>query len=235
MTGHVTDPAAADPFSHHGAHEHTGFRRRDPDFQALRSAHHELLRDFLCVMDDAGNPGLHRNLGSTFLQLVGQPTKHYWSTVLADGNGHHREVMVFDDYTHGWGDEMSYSDRPRNSEDEISADMLRTALNQILADQGLRWPEQARTRYLPAAEAEERETPREYFRHREVEYVWMMGVRILCVVVAVVLAALQVPYLPLWIALLGLGMVFLPMIAVMEANDHHPRRRRRHRWQLHAH
>jgi hypothetical protein len=62
-----------------------------------------------------------------------------------------------------------------------------------------------------------------------------MGIRILCVVVvAVVLAALNVPYLPLWIALLGLGMVFLPMIAVMEANDHHPRRRGRHR-RLHAH
>jgi hypothetical protein len=56
----------------------------------------------------------------------------------------------------------------------------------------------------------------EYFRHRGLEYSLMMGIRTLCVVVAVVLAALNVPYLPLWIALLGLGMVFLPMIAVID-------------------
>jgi hypothetical protein len=58
---------------------------------------------------------------------------------------------------------------------------------------------------------------------------------VLCVAAAVVVAALRPPYTPLWIALLGIGMVFLPMCAVLEANDHHPRRRRQRRHWLHVH
>jgi hypothetical protein len=223
--------STSDPLAHHGASEHTGFAEHDPDFEELRSVHHRLLCDFLSVMDEAGRPGVRRKLGSLVLQLTGQPTEQYWSTVLTDENGHRREVLVFDDCTHGWGDEMSYSDRPRNGDDEMPAEHLRTALTQILADNGLRWPEHARTRSLPAQEPENRESRAEYRHHRVVEYSWMMGIRMLSVLVAVVLAALEVPYLPLWIALLGLGMVFLPIIAVVEANDHHPRRRRPpHHW-----
>ena len=224
-----------DPLTRHGASVHTGFHERDPDFQALRSVHHDLLRDFLCVMEEAGNPGLRRKLGSTILQLTGQPTEHYWSTVLTDENGHHREVLIFDDCTHGWGDEMSYSDRPRNCADEMPADLLRTALDQILDDNALRWPDSPRTRLLPEPEAENRESRVEYRRHRVLEYAAMMGLRVLCVAAAVVVAALRPPYTPLWIALLGIGMVFLPMCAVLEANDHHPRRRRQRRHWLHVH
>jgi hypothetical protein len=230
MTSHTSDA-----LTHHGASEHTGFQPSDPEFEALRSAHHRLLCDFLSVMDEAGRPGVRRKLGSTILQLTGQPTEHYWATVLTDGNGHRREVLVFDDCTHGWGDEMSYSDRPRNGADEMPQDMLRTALTQILADNGLRWPTHARTRTAPAPEPQNRESRAEYRHHRVVEYAWMMVARLLCVAAAVAVAALEVPYAPLWIALLGLGMVFLPMIAVLEANDHHPRRRRPPRRWLHAH
>jgi hypothetical protein len=224
-----------DPLTRHGATVHTGFHERDPEFQALRSAHHDLLRDFMCVMEDAGRPGLRRKLGSTILQLTGQPTEHYWSTMLTDSSGHCREVLIFDDCTHGWGDEMSYSDRPRNGEDEMPAGHLRTALDQILAANGLRWPEQHRTRALPEREPEDRESAVEYRRHREIEYAAMMGLRVLCLAAAVVVAALRPAYTPLWIALLGIGMVFLPMCAVLEANDHHPRRRRQRRHWLHAH
>jgi type IV secretory pathway TrbD component len=229
MTAETTDP-----LDRHAASVHTGFHERDPDFQALRSAHHDLLRDFLCVMDEAGRPGVRRKLGSTILRLTGQPTEHYWATVLADENGHHREVLVFDDCTHGWSDEMSYSDRPRSGRDEMPVDLLRTALDQILTDNALRWPDHPRTRVAPEPEPEDRETAVEYRRHREVEYALMMGVRLLCLAAAVAVAALGVPYAPLWIALLGLGMVFLPMCAVLEANDHHPRRRRQRR-RLHVH
>jgi type IV secretory pathway TrbD component len=229
MTAETTDP-----LDRHAASVHTGFHERDPDFQALRSAHHDLLRDFLCVMDEAGRPGVRRKLGSTILRLTGQPAEHYWATVLADENGHHREVLVFDDCTHGWSDEMSYSDRPRSGRDEMPVDLLRTALDQILTDNALRWPDHPRTRVAPEPEPEDRETAVEYRRHREVEYALMMGVRLLCLAAAVAVAALGVPYAPLWIALLGLGMVFLPMCAVLEANDHHPRRRR-HRRRLHVH
>jgi hypothetical protein len=240
MTTHTSDPLSpelptSDPLSHHAAHDHTGFRRRDPDFQALRTVHHDLLRDFLCVMEEAGRPGVRRKLGSTVLRLTGQPVERYWSTVLADGDGHHREVLIFDDCTHGWGDEICYSDRPRNCDDEMPADLLRTALTQILEDNDLRWPEHARTRVAPEPEPVDRESPVEYRRHRQVEYAAMMGIRLLCLVAAVVVAALDVPYAPLWIALLGLGLVFLPMCAVLEANDHHPRRRRARRRWLPAH
>jgi hypothetical protein len=230
----MTTPTS-DPLTRHGASVHTGSHEHDPDFEALRSAHHDLLRDFLCVMEDAGRPGLRRKLGSTVLQLTGQPTEHYWSTVLRDENGHHREVLIFDDCTHGWGDEMSYSDRPRNCDDEMPVGLLRTALDQILADNGLRWPEQPRTRMLPEPEPADRETRVEYRRHRELEYAAMMGFRLLCLAAAVVVAAVRPPYTPLWIALLGIGMVFLPMCAVLEANDHHPRRRRQRRHRLHVH
>jgi type IV secretory pathway TrbD component len=226
---------AIDPLSCHAASTHTGFHERDPEFQALRTAHHELLRDFLCVMDEAGRPGVRRKLGSTILRLTGQPTEHYWATVLADESGHHREVLIFDDCTHGWSDEISYSDRPRNCQDEMPVDLLRTALDQILADNDLRWPDHPRTRVVPAAEPEDRESRVEYRRHRQLEYALMMGFRLLCLAAAVTVAALDVPYAPLWIALLGIGMVFLPMCAVLEANDHHPRRRRVPRRRLHAH
>jgi hypothetical protein len=229
MTTHTSDP-----LTHHAASDHTGFRQRDPEFEVLRSAHHDLLRDFLCVMEESGRPGVRRKLGSTILRLTGQPVEYYWSTVLSDSGGHHREVLVFDDCTHGWGDEICYSDRPRNCDDEMPAGLLHTALNQILEDNGLRWPEHAKTRVAPAPEPEDRESPGEYRHHREVEYAVMVGLRLLCLVAAVVVAALDLPYAPLWIAILGLGMVFLPMCAVLEANDHHPRRRGRRHW-LHAH
>jgi hypothetical protein len=224
---------SSEPLRRHAASVHSGFHEHDPDFEALRTAHHDLLRDFLCVMDEAGRPGVRRKLGSTILQLTGQPTEHYWATVLTDRDGHRREVLVFDDCTHGWSDEMSYSDRPRNCDDELSADLLRTALDQILADHGLRWPEHARTRARPEPAQADRETRAEYRHHRVAEYAWMMGIRVLCVVAAVTVTALRVPYAPLWVGVLGLGMVFLPMIAVLGANDHHPRRRRRPRRLLH--
>jgi hypothetical protein len=241
MTTHTSEGRTAEartaeePLARHAAALHTGFPRQDPEFTALRSVHHELLRDFLCVMDEAGRPGAHRQLGATILALTGQPVRQYWCTVLTDDAGHHRQVMIFDDSTHGWGDEISYSDRPRNDVDEMPAELLRTALDQILAANGLRWPDHAMTRYLPDEKPAEHESSGEYRRHRQVEYAAMMGVRLLCVAAAVAIAALHVPYAPVWIALLGLGMVFLPMCAVLEANDHHPRARRGHRRWLRAH
>jgi hypothetical protein len=226
---------AVDPLSRHGAHVHTGFHTRDPGLQDLHTTNHALLRQFLSVMDEAGRPGIRRKLGSTMLQLAGQPTEHYWSTMLRDGQGHCREVLIFDDGTHGWGDEISYSDRPRNGDDEMSPALLRTALEQILSDQDLRWPDHPAQPRRAEPAVVDRESRADYRHHREAEYAWMMGIRLLFLVAAVVVAAQDVPYAPLWIALLGLGMVFLPMIAVFIANDHHPRPQRRgHRW-LHVH
>jgi hypothetical protein len=220
------------PITKHASEMRTGFHERDPDFTALRSANWELVCDFLATMDEAGRPGLRRKLGSTILQLTGQPTEHYWATVLTDDDGHCRQVLVFDDGTHGWGDEISYSDRPRNRDDEIPAALLRTALERVLTANGLRWPDHHATgHHRPGPTLEDRETQLAYHHHRELQYAGMMALRVLCVLAAVVLAALKVPYLPLWIGLLGLGMIFLPMVAVIVANDHYPRRNRElHRW-----
>jgi hypothetical protein len=215
-----------DPLSQHAPSVHHGFHQDDPEFQAARVARADLVRDFLAAMDAAGRPGLRRKLGSTVLQITGQPTEHYWSTVLRDEQGHHRGVLVFDDGSHGWSDEITYSDRPRSDDDEIPPELLQTALDRILTANGLTWPEEhALARAHPAAAAENRESTVEYRHHREVEYAWMMGIRVVCLVAAVVVVALKVPFAALWVALLGLGMIVLPMMAVIIANDHHPRRR----------
>jgi hypothetical protein len=57
-------------------------------------------------------------------------------------------------------------------------------------------------------------------RHsREIRYIAMMSLRAVCLVLGAVLAVLQVPLLWLWLILCGLGMVFLPWMAVLIAND----------------
>lgn len=53
----------------------------------------------------------------------------------------------------------------------------------------------------------------------------MMSIRALCLVLAAVLATLQVPLLWLWVTLCLVGMVLLPWLAVILANDRPPRNR----------
>lgn len=60
-------------------------------------------------------------------------------------------------------------------------------------------------------------------RRRQIRYVLMMGLRVLCLVLAGVLVTLRVPALWLWLVLCGLGMVLLPWFAVILANDRPPR------------
>jgi hypothetical protein len=57
-------------------------------------------------------------------------------------------------------------------------------------------------------------------RHsREIRYITMMGLRILCLILAGILAVQKVPLLPLWLGLCAAGMVLLPWVAVLIAND----------------
>jgi len=66
-------------------------------------------------------------------------------------------------------------------------------------------------------------------RHsREIRYLAMMSLRALCLIVGSVLAVLQVPLLWLWLILCGLGMVLLPWMAVLVANDRPVKQE--HRW-----
>lgn len=55
----------------------------------------------------------------------------------------------------------------------------------------------------------------------------MMSVRLLCVVAAVILVSLQPPLLWLWLSLCAAGMILLPWIAVVLANDRLPKERHR--------
>ncbi len=215
---------APDPLSRHAPFIHTGFRREDPAFESDRAARAAMVRDFLTAMDAADRPGLRRKLGSTVLQLTGQEAEHYWSTTLSDKRGHHREVLVFTDGGHGWSDEITYSDRPRSTDDEIPPELLHRALDQILTDHGLTWPEHTDHLDRPERAPGRRESIAAYLRHREVEYTVMMGIRMVCLVAAVVIVAADVPYAALWVGLLMIGMILLPMVAVIVANDHHPRR-----------
>lgn len=66
-------------------------------------------------------------------------------------------------------------------------------------------------------------------RHsREIRYVSMMGLRAVCLILGAVLAVQQVPLLWLWLTLCGLGMVLLPWMAVLIANDRPVKAE--HRW-----
>ncbi|NMO53758.1 DUF3099 domain-containing protein [Actinoplanes sp. TBRC 11911] len=58
---------------------------------------------------------------------------------------------------------------------------------------------------------------------RQVRYVLMMGVRTGCLVLGAVLVSVHPPLLWVWLALCLVGMVFLPWIAVLVANDRPPR------------
>jgi hypothetical protein len=60
---------------------------------------------------------------------------------------------------------------------------------------------------------------REQLRSREIRYVTMMGLRISCLIVGAILIGLRPPLLPIWLILCAVGMVLLPWMAVIIAND----------------
>ncbi len=71
----------------------------------------------------------------------------------------------------------------------------------------------------------------EELRIRQTRYVLMMSVRVVAVVAAAVLVTLKPPLLWLWLALCAIGMVVVPWVAVVLANDRLPKER--HRWRRH--
>lgn len=62
---------------------------------------------------------------------------------------------------------------------------------------------------------------------REVRYVIMMSIRAVCLVVAAILVGVHAPHLVLWLPLLIGGMVVLPWLAVILANDRPPKEKYR--------
>jgi hypothetical protein len=60
---------------------------------------------------------------------------------------------------------------------------------------------------------------RDQFRSRQIRYVTMMGLRLVCLVIGGILVSVHAPLLPLWLSLCVIGVVLLPWIAVLIAND----------------
>lgn len=69
----------------------------------------------------------------------------------------------------------------------------------------------------------------EQLRSRQVRYVVMMSVRGVCLLVAAVLVGVKAPLLWLWLPLCLLGMVLIPWLAVILANDRPPKEQHRFR------
>ena len=57
------------------------------------------------------------------------------------------------------------------------------------------------------------------FRSRQVRYATMMGLRAACLILGTILLSVHPPLLPLWLILCAAGMVILPWMAVLIAND----------------
>jgi hypothetical protein len=76
-------------------------------------------------------------------------------------------------------------------------------------------------------------SPEQELRAREIRYVIMMGIRALCVVAGGILVMVRPPLLGLWLVICVLGMVFIPWIAVLLANDKAPRPENKLRNKLH--
>ncbi len=69
------------------------------------------------------------------------------------------------------------------------------------------------------------EDPEKEIRRREIRYVAMMLTRALCLVGAAILVVQKPPLWGLWASLCVVGMVVLPWLAVILANDRPPKRR----------
>lgn len=85
----------------------------------------------------------------------------------------------------------------------------------------------------PTVITEAPESPRAQLRRRQITYVSMMGVRALCLLGATLVVGLEVPHALAWAAVLIVGMVVLPWMAVLIANDRPPRKASRFTTRLH--
>jgi Flp pilus assembly protein TadB len=87
----------------------------------------------------------------------------------------------------------------------------------------------------PIVITEAQESLPDQLRKRQIRYALMMGLRVVCLVAAVVVFAAQPPLTPVWVTLCILGMVFLPWMAVLIANDRPPKKASQLRTKLHGH
>ncbi len=67
-------------------------------------------------------------------------------------------------------------------------------------------------------------SPAAQLRSRQIKYTVMMGIRAVCLIVAAVIVSMDVPYSALWVGICIAGMVALPWMAVLIANDRPPKK-----------
>jgi hypothetical protein len=70
-------------------------------------------------------------------------------------------------------------------------------------------------------------SPRDQLRTREIRYLVMMSIRAVCLVAAAILVTVRPPLLGLWLVLCGIGMLFIPWLAVTMANTGLPQEKYR--------
>jgi hypothetical protein len=93
----------------------------------------------------------------------------------------------------------------------------------------------ARREPVRAVITEAEESIPDQLRRRERRYAVMMGLRALCLVAAVLVSASHLPLRMLWVGLCIVGMVVLPWMAVLVANDRLPKKSSQFRSHLGGH
>jgi len=84
-----------------------------------------------------------------------------------------------------------------------------------------------RTADRPTVITDAAQSPGDQLRRRERRYMVMMSVRVGCLIVGAVLVTAEVPLLWLWLSICAVGMILVPWLAVLLANDRPPKDRHR--------
>lgn len=84
-----------------------------------------------------------------------------------------------------------------------------------------------RQAYQPILITDAARSQDDQLRGRQVRYIVMMSIRAVCLIVGAILVGAEAPLLWLWLPLCGIGMVLIPWLAVLIANDRPPKERHR--------
>jgi len=84
-----------------------------------------------------------------------------------------------------------------------------------------------RQAYQPILITDASRSQDDQLRSRQVRYIVMMSIRAVCVVAGAILVGTKAPLLWLWLPLCGVGMILIPWLAVLLANDRPPKDRHR--------
>src|SRR5690606_30567265 len=90
-----------------------------------------------------------------------------------------------------------------------------------------RWQDEP-VRQRPVLITDAERSQEDQLRIRTVRYVVLMMLRLVSLLVAALLIAVRPPLLGLWLTLCAIGMIIVPWVAVVLANDRRPKER--HRW-----